>query len=71
MVDNAVRKVRDEIENSIVSGEFAPGERLDEVFLSTRYGVSRTPVREALMQLSAIGVVEHRRRNRSVADGPR
>lgn len=66
MVDNAVRKVRDEIENSIVSGEFGPGERLDEVFLSTRYGVSRTPVREALMQLSAIGVIELRPRRGAV-----
>lgn len=66
MTETAVRKVRDEIENSIVSGEFAPGERLDEVFLSTRYGVSRTPVREALMQLSAIGVVELRPRRGAV-----
>lgn len=66
MTDTAVRKVRDQIENAIVSGEFAPGERLDEVTLSTRYGVSRTPVREALMQLSATGVVDLRPRRGAV-----
>lgn len=66
MVDNAVRKVRDEIENGVVAGEFAPGERLDEVMLSKRFGVSRTPVREALMQLSAIGVVELRPRRGAI-----
>jgi DNA-binding GntR family transcriptional regulator len=66
MNGGAVRKVRDEIENSIVSGEFVPGERLDEVLLSKRCGVSRTPIREALMQLSATGVVELRPRRGAV-----
>lgn len=66
MVENAVRKVRDAIENGIVSGDFAPGGRLDEVTLSKSFGVSRTPVREALMQLSAIGVVELRPRRGAV-----
>ncbi|PZQ11583.1 MAG: GntR family transcriptional regulator [Ancylobacter novellus] len=72
MTDNAVRKVRDEIENALVSGAFAPGERLDEVQLATRFGVSRTPVREALMQLSAIGMIELRPRRGAVvvAHGP-
>lgn len=73
MADNAVRKVRDEIENGIVAGDFAPGERLDEVLLSKRFGVSRTPIREALMQLSAIGVVELRPRRGAIVveHGPR
>lgn len=66
MADNAVRKVRDAIENDVVGGVFAPGERLDEVLLAKRFGVSRTPVREALMQLSAIGVVELRPRRGAV-----
>lgn len=72
MNDNAVRKVRDDIENALVSGAFAPGERLDEVQLATRFGVSRTPVREALMQLSAIGMIELRPRRGAVvvAHGP-
>jgi DNA-binding GntR family transcriptional regulator len=66
MTDNAVRKVRDEIENGVVSGEFAPGERLDEMQVARRFGVSRTPVREALMQLSAIGIVELRPRRGAI-----
>lgn len=69
---SAVRKLRDEIENAILSGEFAPGERLDETMLASRFGVSRTPVRETLMQLRAIGLVEQRpRRGAIVVDlGP-
>lgn len=72
MSENAVRKVRDQIEDALVSGEFAPNGRLDEVQLATRFGVSRTPVREALMQLSAIGMIELRPRRGAivVAHGP-
>ncbi|MBO3761523.1 GntR family transcriptional regulator [Ciceribacter sp. L1K22] len=71
MSENIFFKLRDEIENGIVTGEFAPGERLDETQLATRFGVSRTPIREALMQLSAIGLVEIRpRRGAVVADPP-
>src|SRR3546814_8478911 len=62
----AFQTLRDEIENGIVTGQFQPGERLDEVQLATRYGVSRTPIREALMQLSAIGLVEIRPRRSAV-----
>ncbi|TKT76730.1 GntR family transcriptional regulator [Aquamicrobium sp. LC103] len=50
--------VRDAIEQDIVTGHHVPGDRLDEVKLATRYGVSRTPVREAINQLSAMGLVE-------------
>ncbi|MCA1909431.1 MAG: winged helix-turn-helix domain-containing protein [Magnetospirillum sp.] len=42
----------------IEAGEFKPGQPLGECALAARYGVSRTPVREALMQLAATGVVE-------------
>lgn len=70
MGENTFHKLRDEIENGIVIGEFAPGERLDEVQLAKRYGVSRTPIREALMQLSAIGLVETRARRGAVVADP-
>ena len=70
MTSNTFHKLRDEIENGIIAGEFAPGERLDEMQLATRFGVSRTPIREALMQLSAIGLVEVRPRRGAVVIDP-
>src|SRR5690554_3370849 len=50
--------VRDSIEQDIVTGHYGQGDRLDEATLAARYGVSRTPVREAIIQLSALGLVE-------------
>jgi DNA-binding GntR family transcriptional regulator len=70
MSENIFYKLRDDIENGIVTGEFEPGERLDEMQLATRFGVSRTPIREALMQLSAIGLVEIRPRRGAVVVDP-
>jgi DNA-binding GntR family transcriptional regulator len=46
---------------AIVSGVYLPGARLDEQSLADRFGVSRTPVREALKQLAVTGLVELRR----------
>lgn len=45
------------IEEDILSGALGPGDRLDERKLAERFGVSRTPVREALQRLSAGGIV--------------
>jgi DNA-binding GntR family transcriptional regulator len=42
------------------SGEWQAGDRLPEVELAQRFGVSRTPVREALQELAAIGLIELR-----------
>jgi DNA-binding GntR family transcriptional regulator len=50
----------------IVLGVFAPGSRLDELMLAQRYAVSRTPVREALKQLAASGLVSVRPNKGSV-----
>ncbi len=41
----------------IVAGEVEPGERLQEAELSARFGVSRTPLREALKVLATEGLV--------------
>ena len=41
----------------ILKGELAPGERLMEVALATRLGVSRTPVREAIRKLELEGLL--------------
>nr|WP_244440094.1 GntR family transcriptional regulator [Mesorhizobium metallidurans] len=48
------------IGDRIVTGFLRPGEKLDEASLAARFDVSRTPVREALGQLSAMGLVERR-----------
>lgn len=46
------------IEEDIVTGTLAPGTKLDEAGLCDRFGVSRTPVREALRFLAERGLVE-------------
>ena len=52
-------KIRDSLEQRIVEGELSNGKRLDETELSSFYGVSRTPVREALQRLAESGLAEH------------
>lgn len=42
----------------IESGELAPGERITEQALAAHFGVSRTPLREALRALASEGLVE-------------
>src|SRR6187431_2890956 len=54
----AVPRVRDLLEEAILEGDLKPGERLRAEALAQRYGTSRTPVREALLQLEAQGLVE-------------
>jgi DNA-binding GntR family transcriptional regulator len=46
--------------DDIVSGRLSPGARLDEQSLADRFRSSRTPVREALGRLAAMGLVEKR-----------
>ncbi|MFC9355131.1 GntR family transcriptional regulator [Rhodococcus sp. NPDC057014] len=46
----------DEMLRDITTGEFSDGERLVELALAERYGVSRTPVREALRKLEQEGL---------------
>jgi DNA-binding GntR family transcriptional regulator len=50
----------DVILSAIESGQLNPGNRLRETELAERLGLSRTPVREALKQLQAEGLVEHK-----------
>ena len=52
-------KIRDSLEQRIIEGELGHDRRLDEVELSAFYGVSRTPVREALQRLAESGLAEH------------
>lgn len=46
------------ISRAILEGQLRPGARLREQSLAEAYDVSRTPVREALIQLSASGLVQ-------------
>ena len=55
-VDQMVRAIADHI----VTGALKPGDKLDELSLATRFEVSRTPIREALGQLGAMGLVDRR-----------
>ncbi len=49
----------DRVRESILNGQFAPGERINEVHLSRALGVSRTPTRAALHALAAEGLVDY------------
>jgi DNA-binding GntR family transcriptional regulator len=51
--DDVYRRLRD----AIVDGTFTPGEQLKDGELAEWLGVSRTPVREALLRLAASGLV--------------
>lgn len=46
-----------ELKQLIYTGEFKPGERLNEAALALRMGTSRGPIREAIKVLAGIGVV--------------
>ncbi|MGI5459135.1 GntR family transcriptional regulator [Streptomyces sp. CA-249302] len=50
--------VFEHLQERIVSGELAPGDRLDPTEIAASLGVSRTPVREALLQLDSAGLVQ-------------
>ncbi len=66
LADDVCRRLADEI----VLGMLGAGTRLDEVTLARRFGVSRTPVREALKQLTATGLIAYRPNRGSVVAAP-
>ena len=51
-------QVLNAILRDIEAGHLVPGAALEENELVTRHGVSRTPVREAFIQLEAIGLIK-------------
>src|SRR5438132_10319666 len=53
-------ELRLQLADEIVRGALAPGSPLDETDIARRFSVSRTPVREALRQLAASGLVDAR-----------
>ncbi|HJV54024.1 MAG TPA: GntR family transcriptional regulator [Noviherbaspirillum sp.] len=55
--ESAAEIVRRALETEINNGIRAPGEPLDEAELMERFGVSRTPVRTAILQLASHGLI--------------
>nr|WP_233026437.1 GntR family transcriptional regulator [Rhodopseudomonas boonkerdii] len=63
-------ELRQQLSDEIVRGALAPGSPLDETELAQRFRVSRTPVREALRQLTASGLIESRPHRGAVVAQP-
>ncbi|MCS0503405.1 GntR family transcriptional regulator [Ancylobacter mangrovi] len=62
--------LRMQLADEITRGLLPPGTTLDETALATRFGVSRTPVREALRELTASGLVDARPHRGAVVARP-
>jgi DNA-binding GntR family transcriptional regulator len=63
-------ELRLQLADEIVRGSLRPGAPLDETEIAKRFNVSRTPVREALRQLVASGLVEARAHRGAVVAQP-
>ncbi len=59
-------QLREIIEERIATGVYLPGMQLDETELATEFEVSRTPIREALMQLAFSGLIDMQPRRSAV-----
>ncbi|MDP6259947.1 MAG: GntR family transcriptional regulator, partial [Rhodospirillales bacterium] len=58
MTVTRANNIRDLLEHEIISGQRQPGDHLDEPQLTRQFNASRTPVREALVELASAGLVE-------------
>src|SRR6476661_9386152 len=65
-----VDRLAADVQARVLSGEFASGSRLRQESLATEFGVSRTPVREALRKLQAAGIVQLEPRRGARVRGP-
>ena len=63
-------ELRLQLADEIVRGILPPGTGLDETEIAQRFNVSRTPVREALRQLAASGLVDSRAHRGAVVARP-
>ena len=63
-------ELRLQLADEIVRGTLTPGSALDEMELARRFRVSRTPVREAIRQLAASGLIEARAHRGAVVARP-
>jgi DNA-binding GntR family transcriptional regulator len=64
-----VDKLAAELQSRVLAGDFPPGTRLRQEALAADFGVSRTPIREALRKLQASGLVELRPNRGAVVRG--
>jgi len=55
--ENLAQMVYERLEQAIMSGDLAPGERLSEASIARRFGISRGPLREAISRLEGVGLV--------------
>ena len=65
-----VSQIAEKIHFKISSGEIAPGQRLRQEALAEEFQVSRTPVREALSQLEARGIISQNGRQSAIVRSP-
>ena len=56
MTSRAATEIFQSVEEKIVTGQFKDGTKLDEATLAEQFQVSRTPIREALLQLVGSGL---------------
>jgi DNA-binding GntR family transcriptional regulator len=56
------KAIRVWLEREILDGKLRPGDQLDEQEICRRFGVSRTPLRETLLQLASLDLIEFRPR---------
>jgi DNA-binding GntR family transcriptional regulator len=60
VVRSSVEALAQSLRDEILDGRLAPGQPIPQEEISARFGVSRSPLREALRQLEAEGMVEYR-----------
>jgi DNA-binding GntR family transcriptional regulator len=60
MSGTIAEQIYDHLVGEIIKGSIRPGQRVEEQAVATQFGVSRTPVRDALRQLAGTGLVEFR-----------
>lgn len=65
-----ISDIAEKIRSKILSGSFPAGERLKQERLAEEFGVSRTPIREALSRLEAQGLVTQQQRRSAVVCAP-
>lgn len=64
--NTCVEDVVAHVKNAIFSGQYKPGEKVKEQIIASELNISRSPVREALLQLTNEGLLETRPRRGKV-----